>query len=133
MLPAVRSRAEGISRAAGLGQKLSHWGELASVDMGPLLDRLGMLETADAQSITGLVLAQLDQRPVETVAPAEPAATPEGPARGIDRGDCLTGARLAQRRPVCGSARLTLNARAAFRQPMGLSKPGFTCVPDAST
>ncbi|AOZ04204.1 metallophosphatase family protein (plasmid) [Cupriavidus sp. USMAHM13] len=79
VLPAVRSRAEGISRAASLGQKLSHWGELASVDTGPLLDRLGMLETADALSITDLVLAQLDQRPVETVAPAEPAATPERP------------------------------------------------------
>ncbi|MGT2491316.1 hypothetical protein ACU4GD_14325 [Cupriavidus basilensis] len=39
VLPAVRSRAEGISRAASLSEKVARWGELTHVDTNPLLDR----------------------------------------------------------------------------------------------
>uniref|UniRef100_UPI003F498BDF metallophosphoesterase family protein n=1 Tax=Cupriavidus taiwanensis TaxID=164546 RepID=UPI003F498BDF len=65
VLPAVRSRAEGISRAASLPEKLARWGELTGVDTGPLSDRLAMLETLDAQSIADAVLAQLRAVPAE--------------------------------------------------------------------
>lgn len=66
VLPAVRSRAEGISRAASLPEKLARWGELTGVDTGPLSDRLSMLETLDAQSIADAVLAQLRAVPAES-------------------------------------------------------------------
>lgn len=65
VLPAVRSRAEGISRAATLPDKLARWGELTGVDTGPLADRLAMLETLDAQAIADGVLAQLRAVPAE--------------------------------------------------------------------
>lgn len=59
VLPAVRSRAEGISRAASLPEKLSRWGELAGVATEPLSERLAVLESLDAQSIADSVLAHL--------------------------------------------------------------------------
>lgn len=59
VLPAVRSRAEGISRAASLPDKLSRWGELTGVETTPLIDRLAMLESLDAQSIADAVLENL--------------------------------------------------------------------------
>lgn len=63
ILPAVRSRAEGISRAASLPEKLSRWGELAGVATGPLAERLALLESLDAQSIADGVLEQLRGMP----------------------------------------------------------------------
>ncbi|CAG9165547.1 metallophosphoesterase family protein [Cupriavidus pinatubonensis] len=60
VLPAVRGRAEGISRAASLSEKITRWGELTQVDTVPLLDRLSMLEHADPQAIADLVLQQMD-------------------------------------------------------------------------
>jgi len=65
VLPAVRSRAEGISRAASLPEKLARWGELTGVDTCPFSDRLAMLKTLDAQSIADAVLAQLRAVPAE--------------------------------------------------------------------
>jgi len=70
VLPAVRSRAEGISRAASLPEKLARWGQLVGAETGPLVDRLGMLEMLDAQSIADGVLAQLH----ESGAQAQPCA-----------------------------------------------------------
>ncbi len=61
VLPAVRSRAEGISRAASLSAKIARWGELTQVDTNPLLDRLSMLEHTEPQAIADLVLQQLDR------------------------------------------------------------------------
>lgn len=67
VLPAVRSRAEGISRAASLPEKLSRWGELAGVATEPLAERLAVLESLDAQSIADSVLAHLrDQAEMES-------------------------------------------------------------------
>lgn len=60
VLPAVRSRAEGISRETSLPEKLARWGELTAVDTNPLLERLTMLQTLDAESIVERVLAHLD-------------------------------------------------------------------------
>ncbi|WP_316157427.1 metallophosphatase family protein [Cupriavidus sp. BIC8F] len=79
VLPAVRSRAEGISRAASLPEKLSRWGELTGVDTAPLVDRLTMLETLDAQSIADGVLAQLREAGAE--APPRAEVTPSGVER----------------------------------------------------
>lgn len=59
VLPAVRSRAEGISREASLPEKLAKWGELAAVDTSPLVERLTLLQALDAQSIADSVVAQL--------------------------------------------------------------------------
>lgn len=97
VLPAVRSRAEGISRAATLSAKLGRWCELTGVDANPLLDSLSMLQNLDAQAIADQVLAGLDEMSmpvtqnvgaVEAVAPPfvakltdmeleEPSAAPE--------------------------------------------------------
>lgn len=74
VLPAVRSRAEGISRAASLSEKIARWGELTQVDTNPLLDRLSMLEHAEPQAIADLVLQQLDS--VREPALVEVAAGP---------------------------------------------------------
>jgi len=60
VLPAVRSRAEGISGAASLSEKMTRWGELTQVDTNPLLDRLSMLEHAEPQAIADLMLQELE-------------------------------------------------------------------------
>ncbi len=70
VLPAVRSRVEGISRAVSLAEKITRWGELTQVDTNPLLDRLSMLSHADPQAIADRALQQLDN----AVAPTEAAA-----------------------------------------------------------
>ncbi|GLC94745.1 hypothetical protein Tamer19_41530 [Cupriavidus sp. TA19] len=78
VLPAVRSRAEGISRASSLSEKITRWGELTHVDTNPLLDRLSMLEHAEPQAIADLILQQLDREGTsEVVAPAASAIAPE--------------------------------------------------------
>lgn len=77
VLPAVRSRAEGISRAASLGDKIARWGELTHVDTNPLLDRLSMLEHAEPQAIADLVVQQLDRVGAPVV--EAPAAAPVPP------------------------------------------------------
>ena len=64
VLPAVRSRAEGISRAATLPEKLGRWCELTGVEADPLMDSLSMLMTLDAQSIADQVLAGLSAQSV---------------------------------------------------------------------
>ncbi|SDD58850.1 exonuclease SbcD [Cupriavidus sp. YR651] len=75
VLPAVRSRADGISRAASLPEKLSRWGELAGVEADPLIERLAMLDSVDAQSIADGVLQQLrEATPVQVAVPAGEAA-----------------------------------------------------------
>ncbi|MWL91376.1 metallophosphatase family protein [Cupriavidus sp. SW-Y-13] len=78
VLPAVRSRAEGISRAATLSEKLGRWCELTGVDANPLLDSLSMLENLDAQAIADQVLAGLAEMsvPVTQVIPSVEVAAP---------------------------------------------------------
>ncbi|NYI02876.1 metallophosphoesterase family protein [Cupriavidus plantarum] len=74
VLPAVRSRAEGISRAATLPEKLARWCELTAVEAEPLMDSLSMLETLDAQSIADRVLEGLSAATVDPATPV-PVAT----------------------------------------------------------
>jgi exonuclease SbcD len=59
ILPAVRSRAEGISNASTLEEKLDRWAKLTDSDVAPLQDRLSMLLSADTDSIVNAVLARL--------------------------------------------------------------------------
>lgn len=60
VLPAVRSRAEGISRAATLGEKVQRWCSLTDVKPNPLLERLSILEALEPQAIADRVVAGLD-------------------------------------------------------------------------
>ncbi len=69
VMPAVCSRADGISRMSSLPEKLTKWGELTSVEVAPLVERLAVLQAADPQSIADSVLAQLR----EASAPAAPS------------------------------------------------------------
>jgi exonuclease SbcD len=84
VLPAVRSRAEGISRAATLAEKVERWGELAAVNTSRLVEYLPVLESLDAQAIVDLELAELADAVVPAVSalppPAVPAVTPPAPA-----------------------------------------------------
>lgn len=84
VLPAVRSRAEGISRAATLAEKVERWGELAAVDTSRLVEYLPVLESLDAQAIVDLELAELADAVVPAGSvlppPAVPAVTPPAPA-----------------------------------------------------
>nr|WP_185496858.1 metallophosphatase family protein [Paraburkholderia bannensis] len=64
ILPVVRSRAQGISLETSVDAKLARWCELTDVASSPLLERLQMLETADAAAIAGAVLAGLDGQPI---------------------------------------------------------------------
>nr|WP_043365519.1 DNA repair exonuclease [Cupriavidus sp. WS] len=59
ILPAVRSRAEGISRTVTLAEKLVRWSELVGVDATPVVDRLSQLERLDAKAIADSVLSGL--------------------------------------------------------------------------
>ncbi|MEM5314188.1 metallophosphatase family protein [Paraburkholderia sp. JHI869] len=61
ILPVVRSRAQGISLETSVDAKLSRWCEVANVTAAPVLERLQLLETGDANAIADAVLAQLDQ------------------------------------------------------------------------
>jgi exonuclease SbcD len=63
ILPVVRSRAQGISLETSVDAKLNRWCEVANVDAVPVLARLQLLETGDANAIADAVQAQLDQVP----------------------------------------------------------------------
>jgi len=81
--PAVRSRADGISRMSSLPEKLAKWGELTNVDIAPLVERLAVLQADDPQSIADSVLAQLREANVpvartEVIAPQESLREMEG-------------------------------------------------------
>lgn len=60
VLPAVRSRAEGISRAATLGEKVQRWCGLTDVKPDALLERLSILEALEPQDIADRVVASLE-------------------------------------------------------------------------
>ncbi|WP_434667855.1 metallophosphatase family protein [Paraburkholderia sp. A3BS-1L] len=66
ILPVVRSRAQGISLETSVDAKLGRWCEVANVDATPVLARLQLLETGDANAIADAVLAQLDDASVAT-------------------------------------------------------------------
>lgn len=57
IIPVVRSRAAGISRAGSLSDKLSRWGEVTKVDVGGLQSRLMLLQSDEPQAIVDAFLA----------------------------------------------------------------------------
>lgn len=77
VLPAVRSRAEGISRAASLGEKVQRWCSLTDVVPDPLLERLSILEALDPQDIADRVVATLDGSSVPDSGDSAQSATAE--------------------------------------------------------
>ncbi|SAL81629.1 DNA repair exonuclease-like protein [Caballeronia arvi] len=78
ILPVVRSRAQGISLETTIDRKIERWCEHTDVTPGPLLDRLQLLETGDAESIAARVLSNLiDSAAALESPPADrPAAIP---------------------------------------------------------
>ncbi len=56
VIPVVRSRAEGISQAHSLGEKVRRWAEVTGVEVEGLLARLEHMETADVDQIVQEIL-----------------------------------------------------------------------------
>ena len=81
VLPVVRSRAEGISRAALLSEKVRLWAEVTSADAAPLLQRLELLAHRDPVQIAQAILAGGDRGEGGDTA-ADEAAMIAGPADG---------------------------------------------------
>ncbi|MBB3262261.1 exonuclease SbcD [Paraburkholderia bannensis] len=71
ILPVVRSRAEGISLERSVDAKLARWCELTDVQASPLLERLQLLESGDANAIAQSILAGLEGALAEAT-PATP-------------------------------------------------------------
>lgn len=57
IIPVVRSRADGISRAATLDEKLVRWAEVAGVVCAPLRDALGDLTIETPETIAAAILS----------------------------------------------------------------------------
>jgi DNA repair protein SbcD/Mre11 len=91
VLPVVRSRAQGISLETTVEGKLGRWCELASIDPGPLQDRLELPASGDVEAITAGVRAGLaSERKSESESPPEspPLATVLTlPAASLDTAD----------------------------------------------
>jgi exonuclease SbcD len=78
ILPVVRSRAQGISLETTVEGKLARWCDLASVESGPLQERLQLLALVDAEAIAAGVLERLNSQahsPTLAVVLPHPAAT----------------------------------------------------------
>ena len=56
VIPVVRSRAQGISRAVSLDQKVQAWARVTGVDAQPLIDRLGALMHREPHQIAAELL-----------------------------------------------------------------------------
>lgn len=82
ILPVVRSRAQGISLETSVDAKLARWCELTDVQASPLLERLQLLDTGDADAIAQSILAGLDGAVAE-VARAAPLALVDHRASGV--------------------------------------------------
>lgn len=59
VLPVMRSRAEGISKEPTVEAKVARWCELTGIEASPVLDRLQLLDTGDAEMIAAAVLERL--------------------------------------------------------------------------
>lgn len=57
VIPVVRSRADGISRAGSLAEKVALWARVAAVDAGPLTARLGQLDEFEPAQVVSSILA----------------------------------------------------------------------------
>ncbi|TDN59009.1 metallophosphatase family protein [Paraburkholderia sp. BL10I2N1] len=84
VLPVVRSRAQGISLETTVDGKVLRWCELANVEPAPVVERLQLLETGDAEAIAAAILERIDLEPaprtlrvaLESMATAELVAAP---------------------------------------------------------
>lgn len=74
VLPVVRSRAAGISRAS-LAGKVQAWCEVAQADPQPLLDRLDTLSYQEPEAIAAAILNGAAQIQASSLAPTEPLPT----------------------------------------------------------
>jgi DNA repair protein SbcD/Mre11 len=63
VLPVVRSRAQGISLESTVQGKVERWCELANVEAEPVVERLQLLDSADAEAIAAAVLSRIDLTP----------------------------------------------------------------------
>ncbi|WP_175773041.1 metallophosphoesterase family protein [Paraburkholderia phenazinium] len=104
VLPVMRSRAQGISLETTVAGKLARWCELSDVERDPILDRLQILDTGDAEAIAAGILGRIESAPVviETLAADDamtiprslPALVPEpAPARApvmLAKGESLS-------------------------------------------
>ncbi|MCK4120429.1 metallophosphoesterase family protein [Ralstonia nicotianae] len=88
VLPAVRSRAEGISRAVTLGEKVTRWCELTGTQAAPLIERLGILVALEPQDIADRWLTPLEtgaDRPAVGGLTEAPAAAPDDPPPCVEQ------------------------------------------------
>ncbi|HRO61199.1 MAG TPA: metallophosphatase family protein [Burkholderiaceae bacterium] len=74
VIPVVRSRAEGISRARSLEEKLRKWSEVAGVKPDPLIERMSVLAHEDAARIAQRILEQTQPEPASGPADTQAAA-----------------------------------------------------------
>jgi exonuclease SbcD len=77
VLPVIRSRAQGISLETTVEGKVVRWCELANVESDPVVERLQLLDSGDAEAIGAGILSRVDhlatQRSLETaLAETEP-------------------------------------------------------------
>jgi exonuclease SbcD len=63
VLPVVRSRAQGISLESTLEGKMIRWCEVANIDADPVVERLQLLESGEAEAIAAAVLSRIDLTP----------------------------------------------------------------------
>ena len=75
VIPVVRSRAEGISQAHSLGEKVRRWAEATGVETDGIAARLARLESSDADEIAREICRE-DAEPPESLNGDE-AARPE--------------------------------------------------------
>ncbi len=75
VVPVIRARAEGISKAGTLEDKLRQWATTTGTDATPLVERLTDLVHLDAEEILKMITNPMAQ-------PQEPAVTPDVPVLG---------------------------------------------------
>ena len=63
VLPVVRSRAQGISLETTVEGKVARWCAIAEVAPEPIVERLQLLHSGDAETVAAQVLSRLDQLP----------------------------------------------------------------------
>ena len=79
IVPVVRSRAEGISRATTLDEKLRRWAEVTDVEAEPLREALAELTLRSPEAIAAAILGAADSAPAPRVVAVKPTPRAEVP------------------------------------------------------
>ncbi len=79
IVPVVRSRAEGISRAATLDEKLRRWAEVTEVEAEPLREALAELTLGTPEAIAAAILGATESAPAPRVVAVKPTPRAEVP------------------------------------------------------